>query len=204
MAGDKRVAEMTARVQHPYPDGAAETFIFEARKDNALGQSIRLALCLKERPREVIGIVNAHLARKGGCTLGYMLAPSYWGEGLMTEAIQALIDAVFTLTDTSEIVAGVRVINPASAEGAGEVRLPVFRDRHGGDAGARRAPAERSVQTRAADLACAQGLASPKRVAYRDRCGHQCHGGEHRCTGADQRDAGGLRLIGDGSRRNEA
>lgn len=119
VVSDKQVANMTANVPHPYPDGAAENYIFAARKSNALGQSLKLALALKSAPNDVIGLIRAELgtagsAGAGAYTLGYLLERERWGHGLATEAVQALIDAVFTLTDACEARAGVRVINPAS------------------------------------------------------------------------------------------
>ena len=113
-AGDKQVADMTANVPHPYPPGAAETFIFEARKSNALGKSLSLGLSLKRAPHELIGLIRASLVSDDAYDLGYMLHRAHWRQGLATEAVQALIDAVFTLTDACEARAGVRVINPAS------------------------------------------------------------------------------------------
>ena len=113
-AGQKSVAEMTAHIPHPYPDGAAEHFIFGARKGNALGESLRLAITPKGKPNALIGMIGAQLNMTGVIELGYWLGLDHWGKGLMTEAARSVIDAVFTLTDQSEIVAGARVINPAS------------------------------------------------------------------------------------------
>ena len=114
IVGDKEVAEMTSNVPHPYPDGAAETFIFEARKHNALGQSLKLGLAAKRAPDEIVGLIETSLSKDGAYDLGYVLAQDLWGEGLMTEAVQALIDTLFTLRDAREIATGVRVMNPAS------------------------------------------------------------------------------------------
>ncbi len=47
-------------------------------------------------------------------TLGYALAPEAWGKGLASEAVEAMVEAGFALTDAIEIVASVRVENSAS------------------------------------------------------------------------------------------
>ncbi|MBN9064580.1 MAG: GNAT family N-acetyltransferase [Rhizobiales bacterium 65-9] len=114
LAGEKVVAEMTANIPHPYPDGAAETFIFNARKANALGDALSLAIALKGKPNALIGMIAAQPNDSGALELGFWLAEPLWGEGYMTEAARSIIDTVFTLTDVREIVSAVRVINPAS------------------------------------------------------------------------------------------
>ena len=114
IVGKKDVAEMTLRVPHPYPPGAAQSFIFEARKQNALGQSLKLGLATKRAPDELIGLIETSLLKDGSSDLGYVLDQPLWGNGLMTEAVHAVIDALFTLTDVKEVSTGVRVMNPAS------------------------------------------------------------------------------------------
>lgn len=114
LAGEKTVAEMTANIPHPYPDGAAEQFVFNTRKNNALGESLSLALTLKGKPNAVIGIAGVQPNAHGGLEIGYWLGSGHWGEGYMTEAVRSLIDAVFTLTDARDIESAARVVNPAS------------------------------------------------------------------------------------------
>jgi RimJ/RimL family protein N-acetyltransferase len=113
LAGDKDVAEMTANVPHPYPNGAAEQFVFHARKDNALGQSMAFVIVSQKRPDLIMGTIGAGLTARGA-SLGYWLGKPFWGEGYATEAAHALIDAIFSYTDIKELTASARVINPAS------------------------------------------------------------------------------------------
>jgi RimJ/RimL family protein N-acetyltransferase len=138
-AGEKAVASMTGTIPHPYPDAAADPYIFNARKGNAIGEQLALAITLKGRPNEVIGMVTASLGTgvagkdstdKDGTgkdstgkntaskrvrpVLGYWLGLDHWGNGFATEATQAIIDAVFTFTDADDIDADARVINPSS------------------------------------------------------------------------------------------
>ena len=46
--------------------------------------------------------------------LGYWLGQPYWGNGLATEAAQAMIDAAFLFSEVRALTGAVRVINPAS------------------------------------------------------------------------------------------
>lgn len=113
-AGERAVAEMTANIPHPYPRDAADSFIFSARKGNALGETMSLAITAKDRPQELIGMIGARPGENGAPVFGYWLGLEHWGRGYATEAAQAMIDAVFTMTSAMGIEANARVINPAS------------------------------------------------------------------------------------------
>ncbi len=113
-AGEKAVASMTAVIPHPYPDAAADPYIFNARKGNAIGEQLTLAISLKGRPNDLIGVIGAKMGENGRPFIGYWLGTGHWGNGFATEAAQAIIDAVFTFTDAQDIDADARVINPAS------------------------------------------------------------------------------------------
>jgi len=113
-AGEKAVAEMTASIPHPYPVDAVEPFIFAMRKGNALGDHLALAITPRSRPNELIGMIGAHRQAKGVPFIGYWLGTNHWNKGYATEAVQALIDSLFTLVEIPAIEADTRVINPAS------------------------------------------------------------------------------------------
>jgi RimJ/RimL family protein N-acetyltransferase len=115
LAGNKAVAEMTARIPHPYQFSDGENFILTARKANSEGARLDLVIACKNRPMELIGGIGLSPARgERVATLGYWLGEPYWGKGFITEAAQALIDLVFGMTGVLEIEAEARVINPAS------------------------------------------------------------------------------------------
>ena len=135
LAGEKAVAEMTARIPHPYDPQDAERFVFMARKSNADGQGLQLAITLKGRPNSLIGVVGIGPSPDGGTPhLGFGLGTPSWGQGHATEAARALIDAFFAYTPETELTSAARVINPASRrvlekcgfayQGAGLVELP--------------------------------------------------------------------------------
>lgn len=108
------VARMTALIPHPYPAQEADRFILHARAENAAGLALHLALTQKTGARPVIGLVSAVIADKGEVEIGYALAPAHWGQGLATEAMTALVDAIFNLTEAVCIRANSRVGNFAS------------------------------------------------------------------------------------------
>lgn len=114
VASHAHVAEMTAGIPHPFPDGAAEAFIAKTRAQNRHGDSIEMVIERKSLSRDVIGTVflrhqHAHLP-----VLGYALHPAWWRHGYATEAAKAVIDMGFLLTDWEGVSATVRADNPAS------------------------------------------------------------------------------------------
>jgi RimJ/RimL family protein N-acetyltransferase len=115
LAGEKAVAEMTARIPHPYTAEDAERFVFHARQSNTDGDGLQLAITLKGRPNAVIGMVGIGPSPEDGAPhLGYWLGAPHWRQGYATEAARALIDAFFAYTPESELTSAARVINPAS------------------------------------------------------------------------------------------
>lgn len=117
-ASRREVAEMTGTWPHPMPEGEAERRIFAARKANATGSRLILALTPRTRPDLQIGSIGvgpvAEGVEDGVLEIGYMLHPDHWGQGLMVEAAQAVLNAVFGYTATRRVTAWTRVINPAS------------------------------------------------------------------------------------------
>lgn len=134
LAGDKAVAEMTAQIPHPYPPGTAEGFIYEARRANADGKALTLALTPRGRRCELMGAISLRRSAAGEPEIGYWLGTPFWGCGFATEAVRALVDTAFTHSEARAIVASVRVVNPASrrvlekcgfhADGAGLLPFP--------------------------------------------------------------------------------
>ena len=114
----KQVAEMTGSWLHPLPEGEVEKRIFHARKANATGSSLILALTPRARPNLQIGTIGVSRStvpgRDDDVQIGYMLHPDHWGRGLIVEAVQSVLNTVFSYTSTGSVSAWTRVINPAS------------------------------------------------------------------------------------------
>jgi RimJ/RimL family protein N-acetyltransferase len=108
------VARMTATIPHPYPPGEAERFILKARADNASRTALILAITQKTGAQQTIGLASAMLVAARDVELGYVMAPSVWGKGFASEAVTALVDTVFELTQARRIVANSRINNIAS------------------------------------------------------------------------------------------
>ncbi len=108
LANDRRIAENTARIPHPYKMSDAEGFITGANK--AGGEAVFL---ITLRDKTVIGACGV-TAREATPELGYWLGVDYWGNGYATEALHAAIDYAFTDLAHEALQAGARVTNPAS------------------------------------------------------------------------------------------
>ena len=107
LANDRRIAENTARIPHPYCVADAEQFVatVNRRDDEAC-----FILMLNGTLIGACGIDP----RDDGAELGYWLGAGYWGRGLMTEAARAVIDYGFGDLRHETLQAGARVSNPAS------------------------------------------------------------------------------------------
>ncbi len=108
LANDRRIAENTARIPHPYKMSDAEGFISGANK--AGGEAVFL---IALRDKTVIGACGI-TAQDATPELGYWLGVNYWGNGYATEALHAVIDYAFTDLAHEALQAGARVTNPAS------------------------------------------------------------------------------------------
>ncbi|MDB5653824.1 MAG: GCN5-related N-acetyltransferase [Tardiphaga sp.] len=107
LADDRRIAEMTRRLPHPYALDHAIAFV------NALGAS-RDTVFLVELDRQPIGMVGVDWRAPDAPELGYWLGVTHWGQGFATEAARAVIDFTFEEFAVDHLISGARVANPAS------------------------------------------------------------------------------------------
>jgi RimJ/RimL family protein N-acetyltransferase len=107
LASDRRVAENTARIPHPYAADEAEQFVAQANRQN---DSATFAITLNG---SLIGACGIDV-RQDGAELGYWLGVPFWGYGYATEAVRAVIDYGFGALGYEVLHSGARVSNPAS------------------------------------------------------------------------------------------
>ena len=107
LANDRRSAEMTRRLPHPYTHQHAVEFI------GSLGASGEIAFVI-EHHHAPIGIVSVNWREPDAPELGYWLGVDHWGQGFATEAARAVIDFTFEEFTIEHLAASARVANPAS------------------------------------------------------------------------------------------
>jgi RimJ/RimL family protein N-acetyltransferase len=115
--GDRAVSQETATFAHPFTLKQAEERVLKGRTLNLSGKGLSLVLAYRRDPQRAVGLVGVSGGPSedpGELSLGYLLARPLWGQGLMTEAVQALIDATYLYSEATGIAASVRVTNPAS------------------------------------------------------------------------------------------
>jgi RimJ/RimL family protein N-acetyltransferase len=108
LANDRRIAENTARIPHPYGIADAESFFASVNKRDG-----EIAFLIT-RGDTVIGTCGIAPPRRDAPELGYWLGVPFWGQGYATEAARAVIDHAFADLGYEELEAGARVTNPAS------------------------------------------------------------------------------------------
>ncbi len=115
LANDRRIAENTARIPHPYKMADAEGFICGANK---AGEAVFLITARDgNKPANkaiIMGACGVSLLDPAAPELGYWLGVPYWGKGFATEALHAVIDYAFSECGHPALHAGARVTNPAS------------------------------------------------------------------------------------------
>jgi ribosomal-protein-alanine N-acetyltransferase len=113
LAGEQAVAEMTALIPHPYPDGAAEAWIAAQPKDRAAGRRYTYAIT-PAGDAMVVGAISLCPAATEREQLGYWIGRAYWGRGYATAAASAMIALAFTLLDLDRLSASRLSRNRAS------------------------------------------------------------------------------------------
>ena len=109
LTNDRRVAENAARIPHPYTASDAEGFIAST---NVPGGEVSFAVTMRDET--LVGVCGLRAATANSAELGYWLGVPFWGKGIGTEAVRALVDHAFTELGQDVLTGGARVTNPAS------------------------------------------------------------------------------------------
>jgi len=108
LASDRRVAENTARIPHPYRQADADEWITGVAA-GACKETFLITL-----DGAPIGACGLDMRDAPTPEIGYWLGAPYWGQGFATEAARAVIDYAFEQLGHDALQAGARVSNPAS------------------------------------------------------------------------------------------
>ena len=108
LANDRRIAENTRRLPHPYSQDHAIEFVRGTAADD------RGAVFLIENNFSPVGMVGVDWREPDAPELGYWLGVEHWGQGFATEAARAVIDFTFEEFEVEHLMSGARVANPSS------------------------------------------------------------------------------------------
>jgi len=109
LANDRRIAENTARIPHPYTLADADGFLRYLEESET-----ETAFAITRADDALIGICGLLMKPRKAPEIGYWLGVPYWGHGYATEAARAVIDHAFEDLGLERLEAGARVSNPAS------------------------------------------------------------------------------------------
>ncbi|WP_257170025.1 GNAT family N-acetyltransferase [Bradyrhizobium sp. SRS-191] len=107
IANDRRIAENTRRLPHPYSEVDAARFV------RSLEQSAETVFLIAHLDAP-IGMISINRPASGRAELGYWLGVDSWGRGFGTEAARAVIDDFFGGSEDNLLIGHARVSNPAS------------------------------------------------------------------------------------------
>ena len=112
LAGERSVAETTALIPHPYPDGAAEAWIATQAGDWSTGREYTYAI---EVESVLVGVVSLRPVAGKQENLGFWIGRPYWGSGYATAAASAVIALAFSCLELDVVTASHLSRNVASA-----------------------------------------------------------------------------------------
>ncbi|MBO9630393.1 N-acetyltransferase [Shinella sp. WSJ-2] len=109
LANNANIANMVARMPHPYTVADAADFVRRTRA-GAIGKCVYAIT--KADNGAFLGCCGIEPHEDGRTVeLGYWLGEPHWNQGYVTEAAHALIDMVFRTRDVDQIDARCRVMN---------------------------------------------------------------------------------------------
>ena len=113
LAGAAAVADTTLTIPHPYEDGMAEAWI--ALHAPAFARRENVVFAITEPEGRLLGAINLRLELPHRrAEIGYWVGQPYWGRGIATDALKAVIRYGFEALELNRIYARHLTRNPPS------------------------------------------------------------------------------------------
>jgi [ribosomal protein S5]-alanine N-acetyltransferase len=113
LAGDLAVADTTAAIPHPYPDGLAEAWIAGHAAERARGVQYAYAITRAE-DNVLVGAIALRPVPNEHENVGYWIGREYWNQGYATAATRAIVTLAFRCLDCQQITASYLARSEAS------------------------------------------------------------------------------------------
>ena len=111
-ASDRRVADMSTTIPHPYPPGAAQAFV-ERTLSDAENRAVWALDASAHGNSELLGIVSLVKLDREQAEIKYWVVPALWNAGFASEAVNAVVS--FNPLKLRTLFATVFQDNPGSA-----------------------------------------------------------------------------------------
>lgn len=109
LAGDWEVARYTARIPHPYPEGAAERWIATLADEDDMVFAVE-----RRDDGAFLGCCGIMVEADGAAEVGYWIGRPFWGRGYATEALGAVVGMAFDRLGVDRVRASAMPANRAS------------------------------------------------------------------------------------------
>ena len=113
LAGDERIADVTANIPHPYPEGLAETWILSHAEKWVKNELASFAIVQRDF-NILIGCISVMNIRNLEGELGYWIGVKYWNKGYCSEACKIVVEFCFDTLNLKRVHAHHLSRNPAS------------------------------------------------------------------------------------------
>lgn len=110
---DRRIAEMTALIPHPYPKGSCIHWIHLCEQQWLEGRKASFVICLRDTG-ELVGAISLFNDEERNNEIGYWIGVPHWGNGYATEALHRVIRYAFEDLGFKGLVTYHFIHNPAS------------------------------------------------------------------------------------------
>ncbi len=116
LADDAEIAANTLTIPHPYPEGAAETWI--ATHAPGVAQGIKAVFAITDAASgELLGAIGLEIEpAHDRAELGYWIGRPFWGRGIATEAAREVLAYAFSNLGLARVLARHFPHNPASGQ----------------------------------------------------------------------------------------
>ncbi|UZR95292.1 GNAT family N-acetyltransferase [Chondrinema litorale] len=115
-ASNKKVADMTMNIPHPYKEEDAIYWINSANEGFKRRTQFTFRVAIKESNKFIGGMGLKIDNRFNKAELGYWIGEPYWGNGYATEAAGAVLSFGFEVLNLNKIFATHLIDNPASGK----------------------------------------------------------------------------------------